>query len=114
MPKIPPDQRSPHARTPAKRRTTPKAVTTTAIQGQGDRASGDDDPARRYLSGPAVCRRYGISDMSLWRWLQDDELKFPKPAMRVRDRRYWAEVDLIAWERSYIPHAERTAASAEA
>jgi len=56
--------------------------------------------ATRYLTGPEVCWRYSISDMSLWRWLGDDKLGFPKPAMKVRDRRYWREQDLIDWERS--------------
>jgi predicted DNA-binding transcriptional regulator AlpA len=51
-----------------------------------------------------VRERYGISDVALWRWLRDPKLKFPQPAMRVLDRRYWLEEDLIAWERSMIPH----------
>ncbi|GGD42112.1 helix-turn-helix transcriptional regulator [Sinisalibacter lacisalsi] len=38
----------------------------------------------------------GISDMSLWRWLQDPELKFPRPLYIAR-RRYWREEDVIAW-----------------
>jgi hypothetical protein len=53
--------------------------------------------------------RYGISDMSLWRWLQDSKLKFPPPALRVRERRYWLEADLIAWERSRLPHGDEAA-----
>lgn len=30
----------------------------------------------------------GVSQMSLWRWLQDESLGFPKPTM-IRNRRYW-------------------------
>ena len=38
----------------------------------------------------------GISDMSLWRWLHDESLAFPKPIYIAR-RRYWREADVIAW-----------------
>ena len=62
---------------------------------------------RRYLTGPQVRERYSLSDVGLWRWLRDDKLGFPQPVMRVRDRRYWLEEDLIAWERSMIPHGDR-------
>jgi len=72
-----------------------------------------DDAAalpRRYLTGPQVCARYSISDVGLWRWLKDPELKFPQPTLRVRDRRYWLEDDLLNWERSMIPHGDRRVA----
>jgi predicted DNA-binding transcriptional regulator AlpA len=61
-------------------------------------------PPRRFLTGPEVCQRYGISNMSLWRWLSDSEIAFPQPALRVRERRYWDEATLVEWERSHIPH----------
>ena len=38
----------------------------------------------------------GISDMSLWRWLNDPEYDFPKP-IYIGRRRYWREADVIAW-----------------
>lgn len=38
----------------------------------------------------------GISDMSLWRWLNDPALGFPKP-IRIGNRRYWREADIIAF-----------------
>jgi predicted DNA-binding transcriptional regulator AlpA len=69
-------------------------------------ASADAAAARRYLTGPQVCQRYSISDVGLWRWLRDRELNFPLPAMRVRDRRYWLEDDLVVWERSMIPRGD--------
>jgi predicted DNA-binding transcriptional regulator AlpA len=62
------------------------------------------DP-RRYLTGPQVCARYGISDVSLWRWLRDHD--FPPPTLRIRDRRYWLESELVAWERAQLPHGNR-------
>lgn len=38
----------------------------------------------------------GISAMSLWRWLNDDRLDFPRPRT-VRRRRYWREVEVLDW-----------------
>jgi predicted DNA-binding transcriptional regulator AlpA len=63
----------------------------------------DTNTTDRFLSGPEVCRRYGVVEMTIWRWLNDDDyadLEFPQPAFRVRDRRFWREQDLIDWERS--------------
>jgi len=60
----------------------------------------------QYLTGPQVCARYGITPMSLWRWLSDRkyaDLGFPQPALRIKERRYWREADLIAWERRLAP-----------
>jgi len=36
----------------------------------------------------------GISDMTLWRWVQDRD--FPKPIYIAR-RRYWREVEVLQW-----------------
>jgi len=30
-------------------------------------------------------------------------MRFPQPTMRVNNRRYWLEADLIAWERAQLP-----------
>jgi predicted DNA-binding transcriptional regulator AlpA len=38
----------------------------------------------------------GISDMTLWRWLADDNLAFPRP-IYIGKRRYWREADILAW-----------------
>lgn len=38
----------------------------------------------------------GISDMTLWRWLKDDKLSFPRP-IRIGSRRYWRETDILSW-----------------
>jgi hypothetical protein len=35
--------------------------------------------------------------------LRDPEINFPQPALRIRDRRYWLEADLVAWERAQLP-----------
>jgi len=38
----------------------------------------------------------GISDMTLWRWLNDQSLDFPRPIYLGR-RRYWRETEVLAW-----------------
>src|SRR6516165_8025774 len=96
-PPIPPDQCSPYG-TPAAPSAPPSA--TQPPSRHGDRGARDDDDQTRYLTGPQVLVRYGISDMALWRWLRDPELQFPQPSMVVKGRRYWSEDALIQWERS--------------
>lgn len=38
----------------------------------------------------------GISDMQLWRLLNDEKVAFPRP-IYIGRRRYWREADVIAW-----------------
>lgn len=38
----------------------------------------------------------GVSDMSLWRWLNDPAMGFPQP-IRIQKRRYWKEAEILAW-----------------
>lgn len=38
----------------------------------------------------------GVSDMTLWRWLNDAELAFPKP-IYIGRRRYWKEAEILTW-----------------
>ena len=52
-----------------------------------------------FLTGPAVCRRYAIHDMTLWRWMRDADLKFPQP-LKINRRNYWRIADLEKWERA--------------
>jgi predicted DNA-binding transcriptional regulator AlpA len=59
-----------------------------------------------YLNAAQVRARYGgISDMSLWRWLRDEELGFPKP-YRINRLRYWKDSELTEWERTRQPDGE--------
>jgi len=53
-----------------------------------------------YLRVAAVRARYGISDMSLWRWLRHPNLNFPRP-IRINGRRFWKRADLEAWDSSH-------------
>ena len=38
----------------------------------------------------------GVSDMTLWRWLDNPAMNFPKP-IRIGARRYWREAEVAAW-----------------
>ncbi len=57
------------------------------------------DNPRTYLPTPAVRARYGVTKQSLWRWLQNDVLGFPKPR-RINNRLYWNVTELETWEAS--------------
>ena len=60
-------------------------------------------PQTVYLKATQVRERYGgISDMTLWRWLRDKELGFPKPR-RINRMRYWNDSELTECERARRP-----------
>jgi predicted DNA-binding transcriptional regulator AlpA len=50
-----------------------------------------------YVTGPQVLTRYHITDMTLWRWLKDEKLGFPKPLV-IRRRRLWVPAELDAFD----------------
>ena len=58
-----------------------------------------DRAARNFVSAAKVRQRYGVSDMTLWRWLRNPTLCFPKP-ITINGRRYWREDSLLDWERA--------------
>jgi predicted DNA-binding transcriptional regulator AlpA len=60
-----------------------------------------------YLPAAQVCSRYGVSAMTIWRWLRNKALGFPAPTV-INKRRYWDLSRLQAWE------ASRAAASQDA
>jgi len=55
--------------------------------------------AEVFLTGQQVRTRYGVSDMTLYRWRSDATLGFPAP-ISINRRNYWREAELIAWERA--------------
>lgn len=57
-----------------------------------------NNPNIRKMIGAASVRELcgGISDMSLWRWLNDPALAFPRPVY-IQKRRFWREADIFAW-----------------
>ena len=51
-----------------------------------------------YLSAKQTRHRFGgVSDMTLWRWINDPALGFPPP-LRINGRRFWKIADLERWE----------------
>jgi predicted DNA-binding transcriptional regulator AlpA len=57
--------------------------------------------SEHYLPAAKVRERYGVTDMSLWRWLHNEALSFPRP-LEINGRRYWKLADLISWEESRV------------
>lgn len=52
---------------------------------------------KNLLSANAVRTMCGdVSDMTIWRWLHDPALNFPKP-LYISKRRYWREDDILEW-----------------
>lgn len=51
-----------------------------------------------YMTAPQVKQRYHISEMSLYRWIRDEEMAFPKP-LTIKRRRLFKREEIEAWER---------------
>jgi predicted DNA-binding transcriptional regulator AlpA len=59
--------------------------------------SASPETSNRYLTAGQVRDRFGgISDMTLWRWLNDERMAFPKPLV-VRRRRLFREDEIARW-----------------
>ena len=53
--------------------------------------------SNKRITASAVCALCGgISDMTLWRWLDNSEMNFPRP-IYIGRRRYWREVEIYDW-----------------
>lgn len=60
------------------------------------------DDAAVFLPANKVGERYGVSSMTLWRWLKEESMNFPRP-IYIGRYRFWRIDELQAWE------AEQTA-----
>lgn len=50
------------------------------------------------LTAKQICARFGgISQMTLWRWLGSDVVRFPKPILCVNKRRFWSTESIRRW-----------------
>ena len=82
----------------------------TAIE-RAQRATGTTDPEHdrnphRRIQAAAVRQMCGdISDMTLWRWLDNPELNFPRP-IYIGRRRFWREAEIIAWLEAREPSSK--------
>ncbi len=51
------------------------------------------------VSQREVCRLLGdVSPMTLWRWRHDPTMNFPKPAIEINGRNYYALADILNWK----------------
>jgi hypothetical protein len=67
-----------------------------------------------WVPDPQVCREFGITDQSLWRWDQDPELAklgFP-PKIQLRGHNYRSRRGLEAFKQRMARNAMRKAAEA--
>lgn len=51
----------------------------------------------RYLTGPDVRERYGVTAQTLIKWSRDETLGFPKP-LTIRRRNFWHPEELDAFD----------------
>lgn len=66
------------------------------------------DSSETWLTAAQVRARQGnISDMSLWRWTRDPNMRFPEPDDHRNRRKYWKLSTILKWE------AERATKQAE-
>jgi predicted DNA-binding transcriptional regulator AlpA len=66
---------------------------------QSDRARTEADMCHPYRRIQAAAVRQmcgGISDMTLWRWMDNPTLDFPRPTYIGR-RRFWREAEIVDW-----------------
>jgi predicted DNA-binding transcriptional regulator AlpA len=70
--------------------------------------TGYQDQDEVFLTAPQVRRRYGgLSDMALWRWLNNPALGFPQP-VDIGGRRYFKLSELQKFEtQAAVRRAER-------
>src|SRR5437762_2543671 len=68
-----------------------------------------DDEQKRLVSSAAVRRRYGsLSAMSLYRWMTDPRLSFPK-AIKIRERNFFYVHELDEFDRRMADAGRRSA-----
>jgi predicted DNA-binding transcriptional regulator AlpA len=56
-----------------------------------------EKPADSFLPASGVWSRYGVTSMTLHRWLANTEMAFPQPFYLGRFR-FWRIAELEAWE----------------
>ncbi len=54
---------------------------------------------QRYVSRRELRRLFPVSDMTIWRWMGDPEVAFPRPIKFGNGRNFWWLPEIIDWER---------------
>jgi predicted DNA-binding transcriptional regulator AlpA len=63
----------------------------------GSRGEAFDPNDDRLIPDPQMRKRYGVSEMTVWRWDRQPDLGFPPP-IRINGRKYRRFSKLLAWE----------------
>jgi hypothetical protein len=67
--------------------------------------------SKQLINANAVRAEFSnVTAMTLWRWLQDDALAFPKPTV-IRRRRYWDADEISAFKERMAATALRNRAA---
>lgn len=72
---------------------------TAANGGEDHLVRGPSEDDDRLIPAKQVWLRYGVTSMTLFRWLRDDRMQFPAPVYLGR-LRYWRLRELQDWEQS--------------
>jgi predicted DNA-binding transcriptional regulator AlpA len=71
-------------------------------QTRGIEMKNTENPATTiYLSGVEVRERYRCSYQTIWRWINNPEMGFPKP-MKINGRNYFMTAELEAFDRRHM------------
>jgi predicted DNA-binding transcriptional regulator AlpA len=62
------------------------------------------DEFDKLVPDPEVCREFGISAMTLWRWDRDPELGFPPP-VKIRKRKFRHRSAIEEFKRQLLQRA---------
>ena len=60
-------------------------------------ATSSNESSSQFLQANKVWRRYGVSFMTINRWMADERIAFPRPVYLGR-LRFWKIRDLEEWE----------------
>jgi hypothetical protein len=55
----------------------------------------------QWITGPRLARHFNVTPMSIWRWLRDPNLAFPRPT-QIRKRNFWRVADIREFEKRMV------------
>ena len=56
---------------------------------------------RRFIPATQVKRRYGVTEMTVFRWIRDPRMGFPQP-IKIRGRNYFDEAELENYDERHL------------